>query len=139
MADIERGLAMVASRLQREVIDEVTYWFAGSEPDAEPASPTVHLLQGYDEYIVGYGESKYVLDVSGVARSLPRARGIYTHAIILDGQVAGQWKPVPRKNAVTVEVTLFRPFDDAQTHGLRRAVERYGEFLDLPAALAFPG
>jgi len=139
MADIERGMAMVASRLEHEVIDGVTYWFAASEPDPDPASPTVHLLQGYDEYIVGYGESKYVLDVSGVARSLPRARGIYTHAIILDGQVAGQWRPVPKKNAVTVEVTLFTPFGDAQTEGLRGAAERYGAFLGLPAALTIPG
>ena len=122
LGDVKEGLAMVASQLEREVIDGTTYWFAASEADPEPAPPTVHLVQGYDEYIVGYRESKHVLDTSGVARSLPRARGIYTHAIILDGQVAGQWKPVPRKNRLTVEVTLFTPFGNAQTQGLHGAV-----------------
>jgi len=64
-ADIRRGLEMVASRLQHEVVDGVAYWFAGSAPAAGLASPTVHLLQGYDEYIVGYSQSKSVLNLAG--------------------------------------------------------------------------
>jgi hypothetical protein len=104
--------------------------------EAALPSPRVHLVQGYDEYIVGYGESKYLLDVSGAARSLPRARGIYTHSIILDGQVVGQWKPVPTKRTVTVEVTLFVPLDSAQTQELRTAVQRYEDFVGVPATLS---
>src|SRR5260370_814349 len=62
-ADIEQGLEFTGAQLQSELIDGTTYWFAAGPPTGRPASPTVHLLQGYDEYIVGYSESKYVLDV----------------------------------------------------------------------------
>jgi Winged helix DNA-binding domain len=139
MAGIERGLEMVGSSLQREVIDGLIYWFPESSSPSTPASPSVHLLQGYDEYIVGYGETKYVVDESGLARSLPRPRGIYTNAIILDGQVAGQWKPVMKKNAVTINVTVFTPFGEVQSRALSAAAERYGKFLGLPVTLTTSG
>src|SRR5262245_3440374 len=47
-ADGQRGLEMVSSLLQREVIDGRTYWFAQSEKGARPPSPTIDLVQGYD-------------------------------------------------------------------------------------------
>ncbi len=139
LTEIAQGLAMVASQLEHEVIDGMTYWFAPSALDAAPLSPAVHLVQGFDEYIVGYGESKYLLDVSGVARSLARPRGIYTHSVILDGQVAGQWKASSKKHAVAVDVALFTPLEDHQTPGLRAAVQRYEEYLGLPATLTVAG
>jgi hypothetical protein len=139
LADITQGLAMVASLLEHEGIDGTTYWFAPLARDTALLPPTVHMVQGYDEYIVGYGESKYLFDASGVARSLPRARGIYTHSIILDGQVVGEWKAVPKKHAVILDVTLFTPLEDAQTQALRLAVQRYGEYLGVPATLSLAG
>jgi hypothetical protein len=139
MADIKQGLELVGAKLEQAVIDGSTYWFAPPAAEAAPGSPRVHLVQGYDEYIVGYGESKYLLDVSGAARSLPRARGIYTHSIILDGQVAGQWKSVPTKRAVIVEATLFVPLDSAQTQELRTAVQQYEDYVGLPTTLSVAG
>jgi hypothetical protein len=139
MTAVRQGLALVTPRLEQEVIDGVTYWFAPVDTGSLPASPGSHLVQGYDELIVGYGESKYLLDQSGIARSLPRARGIYTNAIILDGQVVGDWKPVVRRTEVAIKVIPFTRFDDAQRQCLRVAVERYGEFLGLPAVLTLAG
>lgn len=136
MADIAQGLEMVKSQLEHEELDRVTYWFAPAARGTPPMSPAVHLIQGYDEYIVGYAESKYLLDGSAVARSLPRARGIYTHSILLDGQVAGEWKALDRRNAVTVDATLFLPFGDSQLESLQAAVQRYGDYLGLPASLS---
>ncbi|HEV7896934.1 MAG TPA: winged helix DNA-binding domain-containing protein [Planosporangium sp.] len=138
-ADITSGLGMVGSRLDREVIDGVTYWFADPAPPARPESSTVHLLQAYDEYVVGYTESKYVLDVSGAARSVPRGRTVFNSLVILDGQVAGHWKRAVRKDSVAVEVALYAPFDDAQTEALRAAASRYGEFLGVPATVTAAG
>ena len=136
MTDIQQGLELVGSRMERAVIDGSTYWFVPPAAEAATPSPRVHLVQGYDEYIVGYGESKFLLDMSGLARSLPRARGIYTHSIVLDGQIAGQWKPLPTKRSVHLEVTLFAPLDPGQTHELRSAVQRYEEYLGLPVTLS---
>jgi hypothetical protein len=136
-ADIKRGLEMVAARLQHEVVDGVAYWFAGSAPSARSASPTVHLLQGYDEYIVGYSQSKSLLNIAG--RSLPQAGPVFNGVAILDGQVAGHWKRTLNRDTVAFEVALYEPFDDAQAKALQAAADRHGEFLGLTATVATTG
>jgi hypothetical protein len=133
-ADIRRGLEMVASRLQHEVVDGVAYWFAGPAPAAGPASPAVHLLQGYDEYIVGYSQSKSLLNLAG--RALLQDRPMFNGVAILDGQVAGHWKRTLNRDTVAFEVALYEPFDDAQAKALQAAADRHGEFLGLTATVA---
>jgi hypothetical protein len=133
-AEVAKGLELVAPRLGREVVDGVTYWF-GEPPPPPEATPTVHLLQGFDEYLVGYSESKWVLDVAGTARSRIQDRSVPNHVLILDGQVAGHWKRTLRRGSVTIEAVLYAPFDDAQTAALHAAADRHGEFLGLPATM----
>ena len=132
-ADIRQGLELAGPRLRREAVDGVDYWFAGSPPPTRPASPTVHLLQGYDEYIVGYSQSKWVLNLAG--RTLLQTRPVFTGAAILDGQLVGHWKRTVGRDTVAFEVALYEPFDDAQTEALRVAADRHGEFLGLAATV----
>ena len=134
-ADVAKGLELVAPRLQHEVVDGLTYWFAEPPPPAEAAAPTVHLLQGFDEYLVGYSESKYVLDAAGTARSRILDRSVPNHVLVLDGQVAGHWKRTIKRASVTIEAVLYAPFDDAQAAALQAAADRHGEFLGLPATV----
>jgi hypothetical protein len=47
-ADIRKGLEMVGSHLEHEVVDGLGYWFVTSSPTPKAARPTVQLLQGYD-------------------------------------------------------------------------------------------
>jgi len=134
-ADIRRGLELAGSRLRQEVVDGVAYWSAASPaPPPGPASPSVHLLQGYDEYLVGYSQSKSLLNLAG--RKLIQDRPMFNGVAILDGQVAGHWKRTVRRAGVAFEVALYEPFDDARAEALQAAADRQGEFLGLPAAVA---
>jgi Winged helix DNA-binding domain len=133
-ADIRQGLELAGSRLRREAVDGVDYWVAGSPPPTRPASPTVHLLQGYDEYLVGYSQSKWVLNLA--RRDLVQTRPLFNGAAILDGQLAGHWKRTVGRDTVAFEVALYEPFDDAQTKALQAAADRHGEFLGLAATVA---
>jgi Winged helix DNA-binding domain len=135
VASIRRGLDLVGSRLQHEVVDGVPYWFAEPPPAAPPPAPRVHLLQGYDEYIVGYSESKYLLDVSGAARSLSTTRAVFNGVIILDRQVAGHWRRSLTKDSVVIDAALYAPLDKAQSRALQEAADRHGAFLGLPATV----
>ena len=73
MTDIQQGLELVGSRMERAVIDGSTYWFVPPAAGAATPSPRVHLVQGYDEYIVGYGDK----DFCSTCRVLPdRCRGV---------------------------------------------------------------
>jgi hypothetical protein len=117
---------------------ERTYWDAGSAP--KPCAPLLraHLLQGYDEYIVAYSESRDVLDIQELARLTPPGRTMYTHAIVLDGQVVGHWRRRLTATAMTIDVQLARRLDRGEQSALDDAVERYGRFVGLPVSTSRP-
>jgi winged helix DNA-binding protein len=135
LSDITRGVEIAGSQLTHEVIDGVGYWSGTTTSFDEEVSPTVHLLQAYDEYIVGYTESKFVLDPSGGARSLPPGRPMFNHAVILDGRVAGHWKRTLTKGSVAIEAALYEPFDGAATRALQAEADAHGRFLDRSATV----
>ncbi|MGH2753662.1 MAG: winged helix DNA-binding domain-containing protein [Actinomycetota bacterium] len=131
IADIKRGLEIVGSRLASQVAGGLTYWFAASPPPPEVASPAVQLVQGYDEYIVGYRESKFLLDIRGVAGPMAGDRPAFNGVILVDDQVAGAWRRVQRKDSVAIESSLYRPFNRAERAALRAAADRYASFLGV--------
>ena len=134
-ADIKKALDMVSAQLEHETIDGMSFWFAASGQSPKAVSPVVHLLQGYDEYIMGYSESKHLLDVSGVVGSEPRHEAVFNGVVILDSQVAGRWKRTLKKSSVVIEAALYKPFNRAQTKALQAAADRHAEFLGLTATV----
>lgn len=134
LGDIQRGIELAGSRLVSEEVDGLTLWSAPGEAPPRPPSPKVHLLQGLDEYFVGYGESRGFCDQSGV-RPSPVDRAIYNGAVILDSQLAGHWKRTVSKRSVAFAVALRTPFDDAQMQALQAAADGHGAFLGLPATV----
>ena len=63
------SLEAAGDELRREEMDGVAFWSAAEEPRRTPAlaSPIVRLVQGYDEYVMGYTETKRVLARPGSA------------------------------------------------------------------------
>jgi hypothetical protein len=126
---------MVKEQLEQEVVDGRTYWFAPPSTTKLPKSPVVELLQGYDEYVMSYSESRDVLITPGPSSSRPLDRTTFYHAVLLDGRLIGHWRHAFEKSRVIIETQLDRPFTANEKQALNAAVERYGEFLEMPAAL----
>ena len=126
----------MGEELEQETFRDVTVWSgpAGRSGAAvvDP-SPTVHLLQGYDESIMGYTETKGLIDLSGTAGYSPTDRAIYVGVLTLDGQFAGNWKRTIGDDEVVIHAQLARPFGDAERVALRAAADRHGTFLGRPA------
>jgi hypothetical protein len=130
LTDIARGVALAGDRLRHEVVEGVSYWSGhGSSP--RPESPTVHLVQGYDEYVVAYTESKYVIDASGAARAVPIGTRLRNGVLLLDGQVAGHWARTSTRDTLLVEVQLYRALAPAEAEALDAAAARQAAFLNL--------
>jgi hypothetical protein len=130
LADIIRGVRLAGDRLRHELVDGVSYW-SGSHETAVAPSPLVHLIQRYDEYVVAFAESKYVLDVSGAARALPPGTAVHNGVVLLDGQLVGHWKRTSMKHMLLVEAVLHRPLTPAETDALDAAAARQAAFLNL--------
>jgi len=87
------------------------------------------LVPMYDETIVAYQDLRVVL-----AHRDP-APGQIDRAVVIDGRTVGSWRRTLGRRSVLVDATLFGPLSTRQSTALDAAVERFGRFLGLPAAL----
>jgi hypothetical protein len=83
----------------------------------------------YDEIVSGYRDLRIVL-----AKPPPR-EGMLSRPIVIDGRTVGSWKRTVTNRAATVEATLFTGLSAAEGSALHGVVERFGRFMQLPAAL----
>ena len=140
-ADARLGLEGAGPTLVRERYRDLEWWY-GSGADTPVAadrptdpSPTVHLIQAYDEYLMGYLETRSVVDIDGAAGWVRTERAIYVAAVLLDGQFAGHWKRTITDTSVHIDVQWRLPFDAARAGALQAAADRHGAFLGVPATV----
>jgi hypothetical protein len=130
LADIRRALADVGDAgdvLERTEVEGRTYWRPPGWTDRPTPATAAHLVQMFDEFVVGYGHSRDALDVAGIATMIGPTWGRDGHPVVLDGQVVGHWRLGPQ-----------RPGPDALTVTPRRELtypER-GLIAEATAALA---
>ena len=140
LADIRRGLALAGSHLESRAVDGVTYWFGAPPPQVSaPEAPQAHLLHMFDEYVVGYSETRRAFDTAGIGWSLFRTINERQGVLALDTQVMGTWRRTISRGALLVEARLYAPLDAAQLRAVRAETERFGAFLGLPATLRVGG
>jgi hypothetical protein len=92
------------------------------------------LLPNYDESVASYQDRSAALDPA-YAHMWDRGNAIFSHHIVIDGQILGSWQRTVSKRAVTVEVRPFRDLTKPEADAVAVAAGRYGEFLGLPMVL----
>jgi hypothetical protein len=135
LGDARRGIAL-AEKLESREVSGRTY-FAFGEGAPERGAPEVRLVQGYDEIIMSYSESKDVL-FAGAPRApvLTKGPAAFMHAILAQGRVIGHWRHTLEKKRVRVETKAYRTFTPKEQRGLEAEVARYGAYWGMPAELA---
>lgn len=120
VADAKRGLDLIARDLREELVAENTYWTPRSTSTAA-AKHTAHLLPAFDEYNVAYKDRQLILN----GRDELNTWNLLGPIVILDGRVAGTWKPA------TITLNLFNKNPDPSA--IAKAVERYSKFCHKKA------
>jgi uncharacterized protein YcaQ len=128
LADIRRAAASTTDELERISLGGLDLWHTPGVFDLTPP-PAVLLLQTFDEFIVGFRESRHLLDLDEVANMVGREWGVEGHAVVAGAQVVGHWQSrTPRDtDAVHVRVSLVAP--DKDPEGLPDAAADYARFL----------
>jgi hypothetical protein len=132
-ADAKRGLEM--NRARHEVIEGKAYWSLGGTT-AGVTRRTVHLLPVYDEYLVAYRDRDAVPHGPPAIKSRVRGTMTFQHSLVIDGQVAGTWKPVRNARELIVDVIPLRRLTGPERRALAETAARYGRFLDVPVSLS---
>jgi hypothetical protein len=132
LEDVRAGVHAAGPALRHVESGGLGFWTDAGEPRRTPAlrSPLVRLVQGYDEYIMGYTETKHVIAPPGRAWSATD-RPVANLVVLLDGRVAGYWRRAIKRDQVVVEFELLDPFDDEQGDALEAEADRHAAFLGL--------
>jgi hypothetical protein len=144
VAETKRGIEINGGGIEHLEVDGVSYWWAGDvggdgidSGSGEP-SPTVHLMQGYDEYIVAYRSPRTPVNIEGLISPGLLSRPPYLHAVVLDTQGVGFWRRVAVTNGFVVDTRLVKALSARERKALVAEVARYEAFVGAPVALAKP-
>jgi len=134
VAVARRGLDIVGGDMVSEAIDDRTYWSlpADRAPARKrpPNVPVIDLLQDYDEYVIGYFESRDVILAPGGPTNTLRAR---LRPVMLDGRLAGYWRHTLTASAVEIETVDVPDLTGARAAAMQAAADRFGAFLGRSA------
>jgi hypothetical protein len=131
VTEAKRGLGMIRAQVEDQEIGGRTYYAMPERAHDAPASPVIDLIQGYDECVMSYSESKDVLFGIGEPAAASPA---FLHTILLDGQILGHWKHTSKARSVLVETSFHRRLTAEERAALDAAVARFGDFMGVPAA-----
>ena len=135
MRDVRRGLAVCGGQLASLELDGAMYHVAPEALAAAPPVPRVHLLPGFDEYLLGYGDRSAALAPEHGRAVVPGGNGMFLPTIVADGEVVGTWRRTVKAREILVEPMPFGPLSDSLREGLVEAAREYGAFLGMPARL----
>ena len=121
-------------------MDGERYWFspeaAGAgercaDRNAETAAaPRVHLLPGFDEYILGYTVRSHQLgDHLDTYGTHVASNGMFAPTIVVDGRVVGIWKRTLSGKAVRFSVTEFERLSRSARSAIAAEQRRFASFL----------
>jgi hypothetical protein len=125
------AIAAVDHTLESARHEGATYWFEpGLAPAPRSGSPRLHLLPGFDEYMLGYvGRAHQLgahLDAYG---SRVAANGMLAPTVVLNGRAVGVWKRTLRTRSVSFETTEFEPLPKRAQAALVREQQSYARFV----------
>jgi hypothetical protein len=130
-ADAKRGLEM--NRAKSLEVDGVRYWTVGRFPaGASKPKTTVHLLPGFDEYLVAYRDRHAVPHSLYANPSFRLSAG----ALVVGGQVAGAWRTIPGATGFVVKVEATTRLTTGERRALTQAAARYGRFVGARVSLS---
>lgn len=134
MADLRAALGSLEGAVVGEEVDGLTFWSAASERSRRPpAARGVHLLQTYDELVVGYTESRFHGDLSSeLARQAWTDRTFPTGLFLLHGRVGGHWRRTIEPKRVRASFHTYGAIGEADARMLGTAAARLGRFLGVP-------
>ena len=133
LTDSRRGLELAREQLDELGVGGETYYL---RPGLEPAKPAVHLLPGFDEYLLGYADRSAPLAGEDGAIIVPGGNGVFLSTIVVNGEVVGSWRRTTKGAKTTLTPLPFRELAPTAQKGVERAARRYGRFLGGPVALA---
>lgn len=120
LGDARRGFAAVREEFETVHLDGVEHLLDPALPDLvaahRKAARALHVLPGFDEFLLGYGDRSHVLPAEHSDRVTPGGNGVFRGTVVVGGNVVGTWT----RNGTEITAEPFTAFSAAQTTALGR-------------------
>lgn len=134
--DAQNGLDLVKPHFISEIIGAETYWLSNSFAKFSTSKASAHLLPAFDEFTISYKDRSATLPL-GHQKKAFTSNGIFKPVVIVNGEGIGLWKRILKKEKVIIETELFKKPTVAVKDLIKKAGERYGRYLEMPAEIHF--
>jgi hypothetical protein len=112
--DARSGLASARSDLAVLDVEGVEHFMDPATPErlrsCREEAAGLFLLPGFDEYVLGYGDRRAILDPEFADRIVPGGNGMFRPTVVHGGRIVGTWQRTGRVRAVAA--TPFTTFPD---------------------------
>ncbi len=139
MADIRKALELLGDEVRSETVDGIVFWSVAADEAPPPPARGAHLLQTYDELVVGFSESRFFrdpqLERASAAWSGASGAPVPTGGILLNGRIGGHWKRTIQRTGIDVEMHLYEDPKRASAKALEAAAQDLGRFFGREVAL----
>lgn len=134
IGDARKGVEAAGEALVEEVVGGKSWWTPTDAPKPRLKPPLVKLLSNYDEFAVAYRDHGLTLDHARLDRAAPEG-AFFSHLIMQDGWLIGDWKRVVTAKRATVNARLLVTLTDPVRTAMEEETRRFGDFLGIPADL----
>lgn len=135
LRDVRHGLELARPAAAVLEVGGRRFWYVEEPPPPRSGGPAVHLVQSYDEFLVGYSDSRDLVDPAGFAKHMPRA-ALLGPSLLVDGTLAGRWRRTLGPAHVEIEVTPFRSLESPVRAALEEEARRFAAFVAAPFRLS---
>ncbi len=129
VTEAKQALDLAQTILLSETIGNERYWFADSFPETKADNTSTHLLPAFDEFLISYKDRSASLALTHNKKAVSD-NGIFRPVIVVNGQVAGIWKPIKNKEKVIIETSFFIKINGSSRMLLKEKVAAYGKYLN---------
>jgi hypothetical protein len=132
----KQALEMVKSELLSESLGQNTFWFSKRISGNKTQQEKVYLLPSFDEYIISYKDRSAIFPHDDFKKAVSN-NGVFRPVIIINGQVAGIWKRVIKKDKIIIELRLFYSISGLVKSQIEIAATNYAYFIDKKTEIKY--
>lgn len=120
LGQARRGFAAVRGEFEAVLVDDVEHLVAPEVPDLvaqhRRAVRALHLLPGFDEFLLGYADRSHVLAPEHAGRVAPGGNGVFRGTVVVGGTVVGAFT----RDGTGLAHEAFTPFSASRAAALAR-------------------
>jgi hypothetical protein len=129
VGDAAKALNSVKTGFISETHGSEVFWFYELISNHVERKTSLHLLPAFDEFLISYKDRSASLANTHNKKAVSD-NGIFYPVVILNGQVAGKWKRISKKDKVEIEINLFADSAKITNQLLEKEALLFGQFLN---------